>query len=56
MWPKGWPCVEAAGATPGTPKFQKLKEQTIAKKLDARPKKVVEPVVESPVVAANGRR
>jgi hypothetical protein len=37
--------VEAAGATPGTPKFQKLKDQMIATRLDARPKKVV---VEAP--------
>ena len=48
--------VEAAGALPGTPKFQKLKEQMIAKKLDARPKKVIETVAEAPVIAVNGRR
>ena len=48
--------VETAGAVPGSPKFQKLKDQMISKKLDARPKKIVEPVPESPVVAANGRR
>jgi tRNA nucleotidyltransferase (CCA-adding enzyme) len=48
--------VEAAGAVPGTPKFQKLKEQIIAKKLDARPKKIVEPVIEAPATSANGRR
>ena len=45
-----------AGAVPGTPKFQKLKEQMVAKRLDARPKKIVEPAAETPVVAANGRR
>jgi tRNA nucleotidyltransferase (CCA-adding enzyme) len=32
--------VEAAGAKPGTPKFQKLKEQLVKKALDARPKKI----------------
>jgi tRNA nucleotidyltransferase/poly(A) polymerase len=48
--------VEEAGGVPGTPKFQKLKEQIIAKKLDARPKKVVEAVVETPAVISNGRR
>ena len=37
--------VEAAGGVPGTPKFQKLKEQMISKKLDARPKKIVEPAL-----------
>src|SRR5579862_481047 len=31
--------VAAAGAAPGTPKFQKLKEQMIYTRLDARPKK-----------------
>ena len=48
--------VAAAGGVPGTPKFQKLKEQMIAKKLDARPKKVAEPIPEAPVVTGNGRR
>jgi tRNA nucleotidyltransferase/poly(A) polymerase len=33
--------VIAAGHKPGTPKFAKAKEQMIAQKLDARPKKVV---------------
>ncbi|MGH9627207.1 MAG: hypothetical protein ACRD7E_02420 [Bryobacteraceae bacterium] len=32
--------VVEAGATAGTPKFQKLKQEMIARKLDARPKKV----------------
>jgi hypothetical protein len=47
--------VEAAGAKPGTPKFQKLKELLIKKALDARPKKV-EPVPEAlpPVAASHG--
>jgi len=31
--------VAAAGAAPGTPKFQKLKDQMIYTRLDARPKK-----------------
>ncbi len=39
--------VAAAGATPGTPKFQKTKEEMILKRLDARPKKP-EPVPEPP--------
>jgi tRNA nucleotidyltransferase (CCA-adding enzyme) len=39
--------VSAAGAQPGTPKFQKAKEQMILTKLDARPKKVAP--VEEPV-------
>jgi len=38
--------VSAAGAHPGTPKFQKTKEQMILTKLDARPKKVA-PVEEA---------
>jgi tRNA nucleotidyltransferase (CCA-adding enzyme) len=36
--------VVAAGAQPGTPKFQKLREQLIVTKLDSRPKKVPPPV------------
>ncbi len=52
--------VEAAGAKPGTPKFQKLKELLVKKALDARPKKI-EPAPEAlPQVAAThsapGRR
>ena len=39
--------VALAGATPGTPKFQKTKEEMILKHLDARPKKV-EPPPEPP--------
>jgi tRNA nucleotidyltransferase (CCA-adding enzyme) len=53
--------VEATGVTPHTPKFQKMKDQMIATKLDARPKKVVEPVPEAapaapPVTAGSGKR
>lgn len=48
--------VIAAGAVPGTPKFEKLKDQMIAAKLDARPKKIPEPVAETPVVAIPARR
>ncbi|HEY1760105.1 MAG TPA: hypothetical protein VGG72_32330 [Bryobacteraceae bacterium] len=39
--------VAAAGVPPGTPKFQKAKEEMILKRLDARPKKP-EPVPEPP--------
>jgi len=39
--------VAAAGVAPGTPKFQKTKEEMILKRLDARPKKP-EPVPEPP--------
>ncbi len=35
--------VVAAGAKPGTPKFQKLREELILTRLDARPKKVPPP-------------
>jgi hypothetical protein len=49
--------VAATGAKPGTPKWAKARLEVLAKKLDARPKKVVE---EAPVVvaapAAGGRR
>jgi len=49
--------VAATGAKPGTPKWAKARLEVLAKKLDARPKKVVEEV---PVVvaapAAGGRR
>jgi tRNA nucleotidyltransferase/poly(A) polymerase len=44
--------VSAAGAQPGTPKFQKAKEQLILTKLDARPKKVApveEPALTPPM-------
>jgi tRNA nucleotidyltransferase/poly(A) polymerase len=41
--------VEAGGGAPGTPKFNKLRDQVIAKRLDARPKKPPVPeVVEAP--------
>jgi len=40
--------VVAAGAKPGTPKFQKVREELILTRLDARPKKVPPP----PVVGA----
>ena len=40
--------VIAAGAKPGTPKFQKVREEVILTKLDARPKKVPPPVVPAP--------
>ncbi len=43
--------VAAGGATPGTPKFQKLREQMIITKLDSRPKKVPPPV-EAPAPSA----
>ena len=35
--------VAATGATPGTPKFHKAKEELVLKHLDARPKKVAPP-------------
>jgi tRNA nucleotidyltransferase/poly(A) polymerase len=51
--------VVAAGGQPGTPKFQKLRDQLIAAKLDARPKKPPTPPVEepppAPAPAAPGR-
>lgn len=40
--------VIAAGGKPGTPKFQKIREDVILTKLDARPKKVPPPVVPAP--------
>jgi tRNA nucleotidyltransferase (CCA-adding enzyme) len=40
--------VITAGAKPGTPKFQKVREDLILTKLDARPKKVPPPVVPAP--------
>lgn len=51
--------VIAAGALPGTPKFQKLRDELITTRLDARPKKVPPPEPEAaPVapVAAFGRK
>jgi tRNA nucleotidyltransferase (CCA-adding enzyme) len=45
------------GAQPGTPKFAKLREQMIAARLDARPKKVVvEEPPPPPPAPAGGRR
>jgi len=45
--------VVAAGAKPGTPKFQKVREELILTRLDARPKKVPPPVVgTTPATAA----
>jgi tRNA nucleotidyltransferase (CCA-adding enzyme) len=44
--------VLATGARPGTPKFQKVREELILTKLDARPKKVPPPEVPPPVAAA----
>jgi hypothetical protein len=35
--------VAATGVTPGTPKFQKVKEEMILTRLDARPKKLPPP-------------
>ena len=40
--------VLATGAKPGTPKFQKAREELILTKLDARPKKVPPPEVPQP--------
>ncbi len=44
--------VEAAGAAPGTPKFQKLKEEMISARLDGRTKKPPPPPVEPVVMTA----
>jgi hypothetical protein len=51
--------VLATGARPGTPKFQKAREELILTKLDARPKKVPPPVeqpgpVPAPAFARKG--
>ena len=43
--------VAATGARPGTPKFQKLREEMILTKLDARPKKVPPPMEPPPAAA-----
>ena len=43
--------IEAEGLKPGTPKFAKRKAEKVAKRLDARPKKV-EPVPVPEVTAA----
>src|SRR5579884_2976023 len=45
--------VQAEGGIPGTPKFEKLRTQVIAKRLDARPRKPPEPTPEE-LAAANG--
>ena len=44
--------VLATGARPGTPKFQKVREELILTKLDARPKKVPPPEVPPAVASA----
>jgi len=43
--------VSATGVQPGTPKFQKVREQLILTKLDARPKKVLPPEEAPPAPA-----
>jgi len=49
--------ADATGLRPGTPKFAKAREEMIATRLDARPKKVVEsPAVEAGPPAAQGPR
>jgi tRNA nucleotidyltransferase (CCA-adding enzyme) len=45
--------VERRGVTPGTPKFKKLREELIAQRLDARPKR---PPAPEPVAAAPAPR
>jgi tRNA nucleotidyltransferase (CCA-adding enzyme) len=45
--------VLATGARPGTPKFQKVREEMIRAKLDARPKKIPPPV-EAPAPGPGG--
>lgn len=47
--------VVERGAEPGTPKFQKLKQQMIAARLDARPKKVVPEEAPAPPPGPPGR-
>lgn len=46
--------VQAAGAAPGSPKFQKLKDQMISARLNARPKKPPPPEPEPPVAEPSG--
>jgi len=45
--------ILATGARPGTPKFQKLREEMILTKLDARPKKIPPPL-EAPAPGGPG--
>jgi hypothetical protein len=47
---------DVVGAEPGTPKFQKLFQQMINAKLDARPKKIVVEEVPPPPPPMAGRR
>ena len=47
---------DVVGAEPGTPKFQKLFQQMINSKLDARPKKVIVEEVPPPPPPPTGRR
>jgi hypothetical protein len=47
---------DVVGAEPGTPKFQKLFQQMINAKLDARPKKIVVEEVPPPPPPTVGRR
>jgi tRNA nucleotidyltransferase/poly(A) polymerase len=47
---------DVVGAEPGTPKFQKLFQQLINAKLDARPKKIVVEEVPPPPPPMTGRR
>jgi len=47
---------DVVGAEPGTPKFQKLFQQLINSKLDARPKKIVVEEVPPPPPPMTGRR
>jgi len=48
--------IAQGGALPGTPKFEKLKSQLIAARLDAKPKKVVVEEPPAPPVSGPGRR
>ncbi len=47
--------VMATGVAPGTPKFNKARDQMIATRLDSRPKKVPVPEPEVPVAPTPGR-
>jgi tRNA nucleotidyltransferase (CCA-adding enzyme) len=48
--------VEAKGAAPGTPKFQTMKEEMVAARLDGRTKRPPPPPVEPVTVASNMQR